>query len=527
MVGPDYRTPDAPTADRWLEDARPDEPSAGHVAQPPPDWWGAFKDPVLDAIVTEAVSQNLTLRTAGLRVIQARAARGIAVGQFFPQTQTIGAGLSNNQFSNNTPEGMQDNAYARGSVALEAVWELDFWGKYRRGIESADAALQASVAAYDAVLVSIAAEAATNYILIRTAQERLRYARENVKLQQDTLTLTQVRFTAGAVSELDVATARATLAQTRALIPQFEEALRSATVALCLVLGRPPSDLAGMLGDGAAIPAPPASIALGVPADLLRRRPDVRRAERIAAAASAQIGVAKSVLYPSISVTGATGFASTNIDLSGENPSLGNIFDSSSFQGFIGLSISYPILNYGRIKSNVRVADAAYEEAVTAYKQSVLAAAADVETSLSSFLRAREREAFLAEAVSAGERSVELSLIQYRNGASDFIRVNQTQTDLVVQQDALVTTRAQAALGAVSTFRALGGGWESRAGREFVPESTIREMRERTDWGDVISPDYQQGKDVLMDRPSDGRPEPLSPVTPPPDFMNPFSPQPR
>jgi NodT family efflux transporter outer membrane factor (OMF) lipoprotein len=455
-------------------------------------------------------------------VLQARAARGIAVGQFFPQTQTVGAGISNNQFSRNTPEGMQDGAFARDGVALEAVWELDFWGKYRRGIESADAGLQASVAGYDAVLVSIAADTAVNYILIRSAQERLEVARQNVKLQADTLELTRVRFRSGAVSELDVSTARATLAQTQALIPQLEDALRSATVALCIVLGRPPGDLSDVLGGPNSVPAPPAAIALGVPADLLRRRPDVRRAERIAAAASAQIGVATSDLYPAISISGATGFASSNIDLSGENPQLHNIFDSSSFQGFIGLSVSYPILNYGRIRNNVRVADAAYEEAATAYKQTVLNAAADVETGLSAFLRAKERAAFLAEGVAAGERSVELSLIQYRNGATDFIRVNQAQSDLAVQQDSLVVARAAAAVGAVSTFRALGGGWETRAGREFVPEETIREMRERTDWGDILQPGYGERKDLLMPRPTDGRPEPTQPVTPAPSFMDPF-----
>lgn len=518
MVGPNYKTPEASVSDRWLDDAKPAE---DRPAQPPADWWSQFNDATLDALVAEAISQNLTLRVAGLRVLQARAARGIVVGQFFPQTQNVTAGLSNNQFSNNTPEGLQDNAFARDSLGIEAVWELDFWGKYRRGIESADAGLQASVADYDSVLVSIAAETATNYILIRSAQERLVFARQNVKLQQDTLDLTQVRFKAGAVSELDVSTARSTLAQTQALIPQFEDSLRSATLALCTLLGRTPSDLASEVGEYRPIPAPPAEIAMGVPADLLRRRPDVRRAERIAAAFSAQIGVAKSVLYPAISISGATGFASSNIDLSGENPGLNNLFDSKSFQGFIGLSISYPILNYGRIKNNVRVADAAYEEAATAYKQSVLNAAADVETALSAFLRARESAAFLAEGVAAGERSVELSLIQYRNGAADFIRVNQAQTDLVAQQDALVQVRARAAIGAVGTFRALGGGWEVRQGHEFVPDSTIREMRERTDWGDILQPDYNQGKDLLMPRPSDGRPEPISP--PGPAFMDPFN----
>jgi outer membrane protein TolC len=242
-------------------------------------------------------------------------------------------------------------------------------------------------------------------------------------------------------------------------------------------------------------------IAAGVPADLLRRRPDVRAAERFAAAGSARIGQAVADLYPSISIAGATGFASSDWD-GPHDPGLGDIFDSESFTGFIDLQFNWPVLNYGRIEGNVRVQDARYEQAVASYQETVLRAAAEVEGGLSDFLRSRERTEYLVESVSASERSVELSLIQYRLGAVDFIRVNDAQTQLVQAQDNLVSSRASVALAVVRTYRALGGGWEIREGHEFIDSETAERMRARTDWGDVIPPAWQEGDDLGFPRPA-------------------------
>lgn len=500
MVGPNYKTPKADIAGAWL----PVSEGGSGVATDSvnAEWWKQFNDPVLESLVQQAVGQNLSLQTAGLRVLQARAARGIAVGQFFPQSQSAFGNIRDNQVSANSPAAASDRSFADADIGLQAAWELDFWGKFRRGIESSDAALLSTVADYDTVLISVISDVASRYIEIRSLQERLGLAKANAKLQADTVRLTEVRFRAGAVSELDVATARATLGNTQALIPQFEDGIRQATLLLCVLLGRTPSDLSAELGPERPVPQPPQTIALGIPADLLRRRPDVRSAEHIAAAASAQIGVAKADFYPAISINGSTGFASSNFDFfGGPQPQLNNIFDANSFAGFIGLSVSWPILNYGRIQNNVRVQDAIYQQAVTNYQNSVLVAAADVERGLSTFLRSRERSTFLAESVVASQRSADISLIQYRNGAVDFIRVNQAQTDLVAQQDALAASKAITALGAISTFRALGGGWEIRAGKEFVPQPTIDQMRERTDWGDLIAPSYSEGNDLMFSRP--------------------------
>jgi NodT family efflux transporter outer membrane factor (OMF) lipoprotein len=504
-VGPDYVRPDAPVDQAWMTQ-QPESPDGKQAAPTDQNWWESFSDPTLTALVKSAYAQNLTLRAAGLRVIEARARRGIAVGRFFPQVQQVTGGLNHNHPSENGAFPTQGSSYEDASVGIDAAWELDFWGKFRRGIESADADVLASVADYDTVLMSLVSDVATDYILIRAIEEQLVYSRANVELQKDTLDLTQKRFKAGAVSELDVTTARATLADTQALVPLEENDLRQAKLALCLLLGRTPSELeAELAGPDAASPAPrgvpaaPERIAVGIPADLLRRRPDVRASERAAAAQSARIGAAKADLYPSISITGSTGFASANVSDS-RHVHLGDVADSDSFYGFLGLAVNWPVLNYGRIENNIRVQDALYEEAVAAYRQTVLQAASDVEGGLSVFLRSRERLAFLTESVSATQRSVELSLIQYKAGATDFIRVNTAQSQLVTQQIAMVTAQAATALGAVRTFRALGGGWEIREGAEFVDQDTQRRMTDRTNWGDVMAPNWEQGKDLGFPR---------------------------
>ncbi len=505
-VGPDFETPRADLNEAWLDQLQASPEGSETNAR----WWETFGDPTLNRLLQTALQQNRTLRIAGLRVLEARARRGIAVGQFFPQQQNLVGAVQENWVSENSAAGAGDLHYKEDSFGLEAAWELDFWGRFRRGIEAADSDVRFSVADYDSVLVSLAAEVATNYILIRSLEERLRYARDNVRLQTDTLELTRARFEAGAVSELDVSTARSTLATTQALVPDLENSLRQTKLALCVLLGRTPSeldeDLAPAEGTAAAVPEAPASLAAGIPADLLRRRPDVRGAGEAAAAQCARIGIAVADLLPSISIAGSTGYASSTYEtatLTGtEKSKLSDAFDDpDSFQGFIGLDINWPILNYGRITGNIRVQDARFEQALAAYEDTVLRAAADVESGLSDFLRSREQAGFVAESVAAASRSTELALIQYGSGAVDFIRVNDAQSTLVRAQDDLAVARSSIALGVVRAYRALGGGWEVREGLEFVDADTARRMRERTNWGDVLAPDWEEGRDLGFRRP--------------------------
>lgn len=327
-------------------------------------------------------------------------------------------------------------------------------------------------------------------------------AEANVALQQRTLEIADVRFRNGAVTELDVSEARSNLENTKALIPRLENGLRQSKITLGILLGMPPSELTDLLPETGLIPVAPPEVLVGIPANLLRRRPDVRSAEQIAAVLSAQIGVAQADLYPTVRLFGSTGFRTgDSFGADGLTKDLGDLFDSDSYFGFIGLDFSWPIFNYGRIKNNVRIHDAKFQQAIVNYENTVLRAAAEVESGLSGFLRAREEAMHLRESVGATQRSVELSTTQYREGTADFIRVLRAQTFLVAQQDRLAATEAKIALNLISTYKSLGGGWEIRRGNEFIPDALSEEMRERTDWGDIMSPDYSSGKDVLFDRP--------------------------
>ncbi len=267
-------------------------------------------------MIREAYGQNLTLKEAGFRVLQARAQLDISIGNIFPQTQTADGGYTRNALSRNTANNILDfgipgvrRYFSQYNFGFNLAWELDFWGRFRRAIESNEANLQASVAGYDDVLVTLLGDVATNYVQYRTLQEQIDFSRFNVELQRQTLTIVEARFKAGTTSELDVRQSRSTLAQTEATIPELEISARQAANRLCILMGIPAQDLQARLGKS-PIPTAPVDVAVGIPADLLRRRPDVRRAERQAAAQSAQIGVAEADFYPAISILGTVGWSS-------------------------------------------------------------------------------------------------------------------------------------------------------------------------------------------------------------------------
>jgi outer membrane protein TolC len=240
----------------------------------------------------------------------------------------------------------------------------------------------------------------------------------------------------------------------------------------------PPSDLQHLLGAGGKIPDVPGSAAVGIPADLLRRRPDVRAAEMAAAAQSAAIGISQADLYPSFALAGSVGVAGS---------SFSDLFDSGATTGFFTPFFRWNIFNYGRIKNNVRVQDARFEQAVTAYQNVALAAAKEVQDGLQGFLRTQEQVAHLQKAVSATSRATDLALVQYREGATDYTRVLNTQTSLLQQQDALTSARGQVVSNLVATYKALGGGWQLREGDNFVRPDTINIMEQRTDWGELLA----------------------------------------
>ena len=488
MVGPDYVLPTPPEPDKWLESEDPQlESKETDFSQ----WWTVFNDPVLNTLVETAYGQNLSLQIAGLRVLQARAQLGIAFGFQYPQQQYVGGDASLNQVSKNAPNAtFSDRYYANYYTSFDAVWELDVWGKFRRAVQTGVADLEASIADYDDILVTLTADVARTYLQVRTNEERLQVARQNVAIQKRSLEIADVRFKAGAVTELDVTQARSLLRTTEALIPEFGANIRRAKNALATLLGKLPGEVDAMLGAPGLIPEVPAEVVVGIPAELLRRRPDIRSAERQMAAQSAQIGFAKADLFPHFSLFGSLGLqASSHVGDSSNNSNFSDLFTKDSITYFAGGGFQWDILNYGRITNKVRVEDSRFQGLVINYENTVLRAAQEVEDAMISFLRTQDSVEFLADAVKASKRSVELSMIQYREGLTDYQRVLDTQRFLSENQDQLVTTTGSVDLSLVAMYKALGGGWELRKGKEFVPKNIIEEMEQRTNWGNLLSPD--------------------------------------
>jgi len=482
-IGPDFEQPEVDVAGNWLEAGNPNVDTTQIEYR---DWWNVFNDPVLNELTDHAYNQNLTLRVAGLRILEARAELGFVTGLRFPQSQSVQASAVRSRSSENAPPfsnlppAIGDNidpSVNSWSTSFDIAWEADVWGKFRRGIEAADANLAAKMLNYDAVLVSLTGDVALTYTTIRTLELRLAYTRENVTLQQRGLELAQDRFELGVTSELDVQQSLSLLNSTQSLIPFLEMNIRRAKNVLSLLLGMPPSDLENILGSAGTLPVAPLQAAVGIPADLIRRRPDVRAAEMAAAAQSAAIGVSEAELYPQFVLAGSIGLA-------GETFS--DQFDSGSGTGFVTPFVNWNIFNYGRIKNNVRVQDARFQQLVVNYQNVVLNAAREVEDGLVGFLRAQEEVGYLEQAVTAAQRAVELSFDQYDVGLVDYQRVLNSQASLLQQQDSLADGQGRIVSSFVSTYRALGGGWQLREGNTYVDTNTLETMRNRTDWGELL-----------------------------------------
>ena len=446
-VGPQYSRPAALISDRWIE---ADDPNVKSRIDDYSQWWTVFNDPVLNTFVDKAYQQNLTLRAAGFRVLQARAERGVAAGNWFPQSQQFFAEYERVQQSRNSVRTVPTRAFSNWTTGFDAVWEVDFWGRFRRAVEAADANLDAEVEQYDDVLVCLVAEVAASYAEIRTFQKRLQYAFENVESQRGSLKIAQLRFDHGAVTELDVEQAKANLSNTESLVPLLKIGLRQAQNRLCILLALPPRDLTDILSQQQSIPTAPAEIAVGVPAELLRRRPDVRRAERQIAAQCARIGIAEADLYPQFLLKGA---------IQVEAFEFSQLFTSASNAGFISPSFRWNLLNYGRIRNNILAQDARFQQLVVEYQETVLKGSQEVEDALVAFLRSRKQVQYLVESVRAADRSVELVMIQYEGGAVDFDRVLTAQVFLSDQQDQLATRQGEVVHSLIGVYKALGGGW--------------------------------------------------------------------
>lgn len=478
-VGPDFALPPQSLPEQWSEADlrhafRGDAPSA--------EWWTQFHDPALSALILRARRESPTVETALLRVAQARAVYGQAVGQLFPQQQAVTGEYEWSRPSRRSPDAAQPGEPSGPSsvqeinVGMQVSWELDFWGKYRRGAESARDALMAAQATHELALVTLSADVAQNYLNYRTLQERIRIAEKNNRAQQEAVRLTEVRFRHGAVSERDYAQALAQQKSTEADLPALRGQLRVVRNALCVLLGQAPGPLAELEGSG--IPRVAGTIAVGIPSDVIRRRPDVRRAELLAASQCAQIGVRKADLFPSFSLGGFVGFQGSDVGAF----TLGQTWDHG-FTANAGPSVLFPFLNYGRLLNAVRAQDAVFQQALTSYRQTVLSALEEAENAMTSLLRAQERLAALEQARDAADRAVRLTLRQYLAGSVDFTSVVLAQSSLYEQENAVAATTGDVARQTVQLFRALGGGWKPEAG---LPPHTVETMKRRTAWGGLL-----------------------------------------
>lgn len=496
-LGPDYVHPEqtALPSDWSLEKAAQDTQQSEQKLQ---QWWQQFNDPTLNQLVEMASQQNLDLEAAGLRIVQARSLLGISTGLQYPQVQTVSGNLARAY--------VNDQGVNNAALSFDAGWEMDIWGKYARGIESAEAGYYASIASYHDIMVTITAEVARNYINYRTFQERILLSRRNIEIQERVVNITQVQFDSGNVTELDVQQAKNQLFNTKAAQPSLEIAMKQSRAALALLLGVLPEDVEKLLqSDGFAqrmadyenqfkssgrkpalsgndersiVPRPPL-LDNKVDANLVMRRPDLQVSEMQARAQSAQIGVAETALYPSFSLFGSIGIDSTVPD--------GSSFSfSDSLTMVAGPTFSWNIFQYGRVKNNIRFEDAKFQETLTNYNKKVLQAVNEVTNALEAYDLYLEQKSLRLQSVNSSIRAFNISMTQYENGQISFERLLNSVEKMTRAEDSYATIKGNVANQVVALYKALGGGWEAQTGKPFLSETVAKQMQDRSDWDGLL-----------------------------------------
>jgi len=482
-VGPDYATPEANVAGGWMENPAV---APGPYSAAESYWWRQFRDEVLDRLEETAWHSNLSLQMAGVRILEARARLNRSIGDLFPQQQGITGNVNyarlNDDLLSQIPGFTPD--YMSSQLLFAASWEIDIWGKYRRRIEADRATFLASVLDYDDAMVTLLADVAASYVNIRTLEERVRVAEENMQEQAESLRIASARFRAGEASERDVQQATTRLAQTRAQVPMLEQSLRETKNALAVLLGETPGQVDQHLAGPSRIPEAPRQVVVGIPRDLIRRRPDVRAAGLSAASQCSRIGVAKANMYPALTLSGEFGVSSNNEG----NQSLGDMFSWESRALKAGSSFLFPVFNYGRLINVVRVQDARFQEAILRYQNTVLVAQQEVENGLVAFSKQQRVREQMALAAAAARRTTQLAMIQYKDGQTDYTTVLTAEQEQWTVEDALASARGNVVLALISVYRALGGGWELRGNEDVVSAEVKAEMAERTNWGEMLEP---------------------------------------
>ncbi|MGY3902051.1 efflux transporter outer membrane subunit [Aeromonas lusitana] len=482
VLGPDYQTPQVKEMAAWHS---PSDRQQGASAADYRQWWQQLNDPVLSALVEEAFRKNPDVRIAGLRILEAQAQLGIAESLLGPQA-TVGTGEFLQAGQTRNGHSSAGSSYGAG---FNLGWELDFWGKFQRGVESADANYFATLAQYDDVQVLMAAQVAQLYVSIRTVEARLQIAHENARIQQRSLEITERLFRSGNSAELDVQQAKTQYLGTLSGIPQLETSLRQSQNALSTLLARTPGPLPEMAANTGKIPQGKLALVAEMPADLLRRRPDVRVAERQLAAQSALIGVAESDLYPSITLLGTLGVSATS-------------GSSETFSWAVGPSLSWNLLDQGRLGNQILVQDARFQQLHERYRDTVFKAAREVDDASVAYANGQDEIALLTQTGEAARRSLEIANTQYREGMADFQRVLDSQRALFSQQERLVNSRGAQMRDLITLYKALGGGWEQGRSRPLITPEVEAQLRTRADWApllDATRPQPQTQKVISHD----------------------------
>jgi NodT family efflux transporter outer membrane factor (OMF) lipoprotein len=449
-VGPNYRPPQPVTPDAWHElpatGVRVESPDAPSLAA----WWTTLNDPQLNEFIERALAENKTAKQAYARVVQARAQRAIAGSGFWPSIGASASASRTESESNFNESGEVVSTVGESySTGVSASWELDLFGGQRRSYESATAQLAATEADTRDVLVVLLGDVALSYVGVRTAQSRLDFAERNLESQREALDITRWRAEAGLTTVLDVEQANTNYEQTRAQIPLLESSLVQNMNRLAVLTGQTPGALEVSLQDRKPIPVAPVDIVAGVPADVLRRRPDVRSAERQLAAQTAEVGVATAALYPSLSLTGSISWQSLTA--------------SDLLDGFrndrSGLSLSLPLFNGGALRQRIKAQNALVDQALAAYEATVLAVYEEVENALDAWTSEQRRHEALVQAVGSARRAAELALVQYNSGLVDFQTVLTADRQLISLEDSLAVSDGENTANLIRLYRALGGGW--------------------------------------------------------------------
>ncbi len=493
VVGPDYQEPVVDWLKEWQPSTYGDSSDSNKQSKKSQVdmqfWWQIFNDPILNKLIIEAKQENHSLRVAGLRIFESRARLGIARSSLYPQLQQVNGSTSyvNNQFhGGNAPKSSQ--SFTNYQTGFNLGWELDFWGRFQRGIESADAAYFASVTNQQDIQVLLAAQLADAYFFYRTTQARITIAHENANIQKRSYEITTNVFESGEGSELDLQQAKTQYLATLSTIPELEITLAQTRNAIAILLGKQPGVLPQLEMSASKYHWPVISPKYFqyIPANMLTRRPDIRTAAWQVAAQSAQIGVAEAEYYPAISLFGTIGWSGSDLAGSSDVGSL-----------IIGPSFTWNILDYDRIENNVRIQDSRLQQLMEQYQNLVLQAAKEVDDASYSLLKTNEQKLLVDKSLSASQRALELANIRYREGYSDFQRVLDAQRAMFTQAERQLLNQGTYIAAIISIYKSMGGGWTEMSSDQLISTRVKETMQARTDWGDLLTvPVYAPATDA-------------------------------